>query len=752
MRRLLTSLTLLMVLVLASFASQAQTCNACFTATPDSTNSYTIWLDGSCSTPASFTANFEWIIDGQSYIMLPYSTFQAYFNTPGTHTIDLVFSNGGCTDTASQTITVTAPCNAGFTSYDAGFGTQYFQTNQYSGAGTYAWDYGDGAAGAGPYTQHTYAASGTYNVCCIYSDTSNNCNDTSCQSVTVNASTSCNLALSTYVDPFAGYITAETYGSTFNPQNYQFNFYLNGTLVQSGSSSSYFAPIFVAGTYTVSATLSDTSGVVCDADSAVLTVTVPGGGTSSCAACFTTNYITNDSVMIDATCAQTQNSIYNWSINGGVYASGPVSFAQIFPAGYSSIALMLTDSNGNACDSMYSYVYVTPPPCNTCFTTSPVAGSTSDYTFDASCTGVSNNYYTWLVDNQIVTSGSSAVLNYSFVQSGTYTVCVQAYDQQGNFCNQTCSTLVVNTPTQTQFDINGTIYKIDGSLSYVPVGNNEAIVYLIKLQTGGQLDAIDSTTTNSNGGYKFDNKAIDYYRIKVALKTTSPDYSMNIPTYYQYSSMWYSANVVTLYTNLYGKDLYMNYGINTGGPGFISGNVFQGANKKARSGDRTAVTLLLIDVNTNQPIAYAKPNAAGDYSFGNLPLGQYKLMGELLNRSSITEDITIANGATAHTNKNFMFNDNVVMPTQLTLNVKTASVPLSEFSVSPNPAQSQFSLYSTAESAEITVYDITGKQVYSIETTKAGAITIDCNQWQAGIYLVEQVTSAGKSTRKLSKQ
>jgi hypothetical protein len=753
MKRILTRLTMLVALLTVAFNSKAQTCNACFTATQDTISAYTILVDATCSTPASFTATFSWYVDGQLYVTVPYATFQIPLFAAGTHTIDLVFDNAGCSDTATQVFTVAAPCNAAFSAYNSNQGNVYFSANQYTLQGYYTWDFGDGATGTSAYTNHVYSNTGTYNVCCVYNDSANNCSDTSCQSISVTNSAVCNAVLYAYADPFAAYVTADAYASMYNTQNYQLNFYVNGTLMQSGTSPYYFQLLNNAGTYSITLTIADTNGVVCDADSTtVVSNGIFGGGGSNCFACFNTSYITSDSIVLDASCAVSATGTYNWSINGAAYVQGPATWGQVFPVGYTTVALQITDSNGNACDSMSSYVYVSPPPCNSCISISQVSGSTSDYILDGTCNTGTNLYYTWIIDNQFVTSGTTPTLNYSFSNSGTYDVCLQVYDQLGSFCTQACSTLVVNTPAATQFDINGTIYKINGSLTYVPVGANEATVYLIKLQTGGILDAVDSTTTDAYGGYKFDNKAIDDYRIKVALKSTSADYASNIPSYYQYATMWYNANVITLFTNLYGKDVYMNYGVNAGGPGFISGNVFQGANKKGRSDDRTEVTLLLVDVNTNLPIAYAKPKANGDYSFSNVPTGQYKLMGELLNRASVAATLDVTNTNNVHTGKNFLFNDNVVTPTSLTLNVNAPAVKEALFTVTPNPASSTVSINTSATESSITVYDITGKAIFTGTTNKPGTTTIDCSQWQSGIYLVEQQTSTGKTTLKLSKQ
>ena len=50
---------------------------------------------------------------------------------------------------------------------------------------TYSWDFGDGNTSSQMYPQHTYTTQGTYTICLIVSDASQNCADTICQQIAV---------------------------------------------------------------------------------------------------------------------------------------------------------------------------------------------------------------------------------------------------------------------------------------------------------------------------------------------------------------------------------------------------------------------------------------------------------------------------------------------------------------------------------------------------------------------------------------
>jgi Secretion system C-terminal sorting domain/PKD domain len=752
MKRILRSAMMIIALIVGWQQTNAQTCTACFTATPDTSNSTLINLDATCSSPVSFSGSFEWILDGFSWGSSPIPTFQAPFYTPGTHTITLVYASPGCNDSSTQVITVTPNCNASFYTYIPGNGYVYFSSNNYYGTGTFAWDFGDSTTGTTSYPSHQYTNPGTYNVCCVYTDTVYGCTNTFCAPVTVatGSASGCNAILNTY--SFFGDISADAGASSYAYGSTTFDFYVNGSLVQSGPSSYYFSGTMASGTYTVSLNMIDATGAICDSATSILTVVGLGTG-NYCYACFYQTAITTDSFEFNASCSNLNGGSREWNVDGSAYAAGPAIWGQTFTQGSHTVGLRIVDSNGMVCDSSYQYIYIAPPPCVSCLSITPVAGSTSDYVFDASCTGTGVYNTAWFVNNQYISTSASPIFNYSFAASGSYDVCVYTYDSFGYSCTQACSTIVVTTPTATQFDINGTVYKFSNSSwgYYAPVGNAEAKVYLITLQPGGQLDAVDSTTTNAFGQYTFQNKIVNDYRVKVALDASSPDYAWNIPTYYQNAGMWYDANVITLFTNLYGKDLYMLTGTNTAGPGFVSGNVFAGANKKARNTDRTEVTLMLVDLNTNLPVMYAKPKANGDYSFSDVPEGSYKLVGELLNRASIADNINITAAAPTVTGKNFVFTDNVVKPTALTLAINKPSLQ-TNLSVLPNPAQNELRVSTTATDGVVTVFDVTGRVVTSIDMKNATSARIDCSAWQAGIYIVEQATASGKTTMKVSKQ
>jgi len=745
--------TAILLLALSTQISLAQNCSSCFTATPDSISNSVYNLDASCSTPSNGFFNYAWYVDNQYYTTWFFPQMQIPFYNYGNHTISLVLLGQNCSDTSTQTITITPTCNAQFISYGVGAGAYYFyQNNPTSNTANYTWDFGDGNTQTGTTVgYHIYTSSGTYNACLTLTDTSaGGCADKVCQSVLVNINYPCIASLSQYVDNFTGFLSADGYSSQFNNLNYGFKFYLNGVLAQQGTNPTFYTQLTSIGTYTLSMVLTDSNGNnPCDSTTQIVSYT-GGVNNGGCSPCFNATYFNAayDSIMVDANCSSIPiGGSIAWNVNGvNLSNNASVQFLGFPTYGTQVITLFVKDSTGAICDSNSSYVYTYPPPCSSCLTVSQVGGSTSDYYFDGSCssTATSGSVYSWFVDNNFITSTTNPQFVYSFTQSGTYNVCLQIADAFGGACSQSCTSVTVNTPTVTLYDISGTIYKFDNTFAYTSPGNNEAKVYLIKLMTGGQLEAIDSTTTNGFGQYSFSNKPIDDYRIKVALNPSSPDYAYNIPSYFQTGMMWYDAQVVTLFGNTYNKDIYMNYGINSGGNGFISGNVFAGANKQRSNVD---VTLILMDVSTNKPVAYSKTGANGYYSFANIPNGTYKVYGELLNRASIPENITIG-AQNTFTGKNFIYNSNVIQPTNIALSVKDVLLD-DKLNVVPNPATENFNVRNKNHPTTIKIFDLIGRQMATFDMKANEEKNIDCSQWTKGIYLIEEIVGSKKSIQKL---
>ncbi|MBL7784289.1 MAG: M4 family metallopeptidase [Chitinophagales bacterium] len=160
--------------VIASFSSDSGT-TVCVPSTINFTN-----------TSTGATA-YNWSLNGTAQSTA--TNFSYLFNNAGIYTIQLTASNGNCSDTYTQTITVQAAANAAFTHTESDLTLSTFATQL--SANSYTWDFGDGTTATTQNATHTYTAAGTYNVCLTVV---NNCGSNNvCESVSVNLPTnSCN--------------------------------------------------------------------------------------------------------------------------------------------------------------------------------------------------------------------------------------------------------------------------------------------------------------------------------------------------------------------------------------------------------------------------------------------------------------------------------------------------------------------------------------------------------------------------------
>lgn len=78
---------------------------------------------------------------------------------------------------------------------------------------------------------------------------------------------------------------------------------------------------------------------------------------------------------------------------------------------------------------------------------------------------------------------------------------------------------------------------------------------------------------------------------------------------------------------------------------------------------------------------------------------------------------------------------------------------LSKFKISPNPVSSEFKveLPSTIELANVEVYDVLGKMIYTSQVSNFNS-SIDSSSWHNGIYLVRVIAGDVSQTKRIIKQ
>ena len=198
------------------------------------------------------------------------------------------------------------------------------------------------------------------------------------------------------------------------------------------------------------------------------------------------------------------------------------------------------------------------------------------------------------------------------------------------------------------------------------------------------------------------------------------------------------------------------------GTGVISGKIDiiektnpQESKKKLKSVTNDCETKILLFDGNGQLIAITCPDSEGNYSFTNLPAGNYSIGVERtgfeveeLFAATVTEGTTISNA-------NFTVNENTQMIEQgLGTYIKNISATSFSFDIYPNPVKENaiisIELPSDSETL-MTIVDITGKIVFTqISQLYKGKNTIAFNAKNLkGLYLIKISTADGMSTKRL---
>lgn len=282
-------------------------------------------------------------------------------------------------------------------------------------------------------------------------------------------------------------------------------------------------------------------------------------------------------------------------------------------------------------------------------------------------------------------------------------------------------------------------FYLTGTISASNTFATDAVVYLIGVDSGNYLYAIDSTIIRQ-GVYVFSDldSGKEYY-LKAALLPSSSDYSSYMPTYYKQALLWKNADKIVLNSSMKGVDIQLIKGNNPGGPGFISGYVSQGANKKGPGDPVPNVLVLLLNEN-DEPVDFDYTDAEGKYEFDQVALGSYKIYVDIAGKESESYNVVLDGENSEKENLDFKVNSETVTKNSVTTGIKETQ--LNSAKIYPNPVKDQVELNLKIKSAttlKITVISISGKEVINqnFPVTKGDLqYKMDISTLDAGVYLM----------------
>lgn len=530
----------------------------------------------------------------------------------------------------------------------------------------------------------------------------------------------------------------------------------------------------VSGTYSVrliSTVFDSVNRITChDTDTKNVTVTVPALNCNSVNASMNRSsnglnvWITNTSTPAGNSNIKTYYSI-NWGdgSSSGSYSTNTPRYHAYNANGTYTIKLYLvvTDSSNNiTCqDTATSTVTLTGPPRIDCDSVKAamslsanglVATLTNTSTVNTIVPYQHTSFINWGDGSTTGPVAGNSTQTHTYATGGMYNV-VLRYTVTDTINNITCVDSVYQVVTVTSLNrIRG--YVVPDSQLHRHTDSFK--IWLITFDSSTNiLAAVDSQVISAAGNmmYSFSNHSAGNYRVKAALHNGPTSGTTMVPTYHTSSILWNNATVIAHNggTTQY-KNIFMKVGTATTGPGFVGGNVTQGANKGTSAGIE-GMNIFLMDANGNL-IAFTQTDANGDYEFNNLPMLTYLVYPESLAYNTSPAVVTIANN---NLNRNAIHferstkNMTIKPKTTGIDNVNTNSL---SFAVYPNPAKNTININwakYTQDEAQVVITDISGKKVYNANVTMNANANINISNLQSGLYFINIATESGSNTQKL---
>ena len=448
--------------------------------------------------------------------------------------------------------------------------------------------------------------------------------------------------------------------------------------------------------------------------------------------------------------AGTSGMSYTWNFGDGTTGSGsPVTHTYATPGMYTvnmqatgggctyTNSTIFQYTNSSPCDSLYAnFLHYNLPGDSVAFTniSTPLAGTTV------------SSFWNFGDGN------TSSVLNptHGYITPGTYTVTLYntwSTPSQPVYCSDSIAqTITVGSVPQPNL-ISG--YILWDSLAAAP--DTFKVWLIVHDSIANTLTAVDSAFVNPfNPHYTFYNHPSGLYRVKAAVPGQTVSSMGWLPTYHFSSLYWNSATVISHSGgSTTGKNILMQNGIVTAGPGFIAGNISLGAGKGTATG--VPNMLVFLRKSNNQMVAATYTNADGDYSFSNLPVGTYNVYPEEMNYATTpSATITISNGNTQSNGNNFEQTDDEIVPMG-TLGITTLSKE-DGISVYPNPVSHTLFIESKNNNFnQVTIMNTLG-QVVKQQALKSGKNNVETADLGAGIYYLLIKGNEGARSLKIVKK
>lgn len=352
------------------------------------------------------------------------------YNGSGPYSCCLTMIAGNCNSYFCDTIYFGqgGGCYAAF-SHTANQNTVSFTNFSSTNTTSWLWDFGDNNTSTQYSPTHTYANPGLYTVCLVSSDNSG-CSDTVCMPVLVGSMFGCQASF-TYIVGLNGFVSFINTSQTNNQQVTYLWSFGDGT---SDTTSNPIHQYNSFGPYTVCLTIVGPNCQSTFCDSVLLN---NGGG---CAASFYYTPDTSGMGVQFTNTSQGSNAQYFWTFGDNTTSTLMNPSHTYSQPGTYLVCLAIVTSNG-CTDTVCQYVIAQQIQCVPSFTYAQDS-ITGTITFVFDTTNCPVTSIVWSFGDSSFFSATGPMVQYTYADSGTYTVCVTYVI--GNNTYQYCDTIYAN--------------------------------------------------------------------------------------------------------------------------------------------------------------------------------------------------------------------------------------------------------------------------------------------------------------------
>ncbi len=349
-------------------------------------------------------------------------------------------------------------------------------------------------------------------------------------------------------------------------------------------------------------------------------------------------------------------------------------------------------------------------------------------------------------DGLVYSGIDSGIFNHTYANEGTYNV-----------------TLIMNNPagcidSLTKITSVGPEYTLSGTIKQSGLPAFYSGVYVYSYDSiSGLLYKNNYTSTDENGNYSISLKK-GFYLVQADFAFDPFNNGFYLPTYYKNKSNWDLADVLYLQANRSGIDIdLIPYTYDSTGKGNISGFVKYGTGVVDQNGPikegKPAEKMLVYLVDGNgRTVAFTHTNTDGVFDFGKVPIGNYKVWGEMAGKQTLPAQVAINNAVNNVSGIKIIIGKN-----SLTSSIgEPANIiePI-EASIYPNPSKGLLNIECASKNlSSVQVFDITGQLILesTIENDNS-KVSLDISNNKNGLYIIKINSVEGNSIiKKVLKQ